>query len=266
MKMKNNILTIIALLFVAGIIVTGCDKELDRPPITNVDPNKILEIKDLYQIQADSGDNYLFADDYMLYATVVMDDSKGNIYKEAYLQDTTGGINLYKLSFAGALKVGQYVRINLNGAKLLEYNGKMELSFVDVLDFGMSMVIQKSNAPIEPVEVTVADLYSGEYLCELVTLKDVEVVAADTSKTWANRLGTSAANIKLEGCDIPANTVVVRTSDYSDFAGDSVPKGKGNITGIATKYQYPGGSPTWQILIRTPDEVNLDGPRCGVTE
>ena len=139
----------------------------------------------------------------------------------------------------------------------------MELSFIDILDIGKSLVIQKSGVPIAPVEITIDELYSGKYVCELVTLKDVQVRAADTAKTWATKYGTSAASIVLHGCDDPAKTVTVRTSDRSMFAGDKVPKGKGSITGIATKFGYPDGPITWQILIRTVDEVDLTGPRCG---
>jgi hypothetical protein len=264
MKMKNNILITIAVLIATVFIFTGCEKELDRPPIKVVDPAKVLEIKDIYQIQVDSGDNYVFTEDYMLYATVVMDDSTGNIYKEAYLQDTTGGINLYKLSSAGALKIGQYVRINLNGASIKNYSGKMELIFSNVLDFGLNMVVQESNVPIEPIEVTIADLLTGEYDCELVTVKDVQFVDGEINMTYANLGGTSSQNRNIVDCT--GGTLIVRNSDYSSFAADSLPDGKGNITGIATKYQYSGGDIVWQLLIRNPNEVLLTGPRCGATE
>jgi hypothetical protein len=259
--MKNSILTAIAVIFVAGFMFTGCEKELDRPPISVVDENKILEIKDIYQIQADSGDNYIFTDNYMLYATVVMDDSSGNIYKEAYLQDSTGGINIYKLSSAGAVKEGDYIRVNLKGASIKNYSGKMELIFADVLDFGKSMVVQKSNQPIDPAVITLAELLTGAYDCELVTISDVQFVDAEINLTFASLGGTSSQNRNIVNC--VGETAIVRTSDYSDFAGDSIPDGKGSITGIATKYVYSGGDIVWQVLIRTPEEVLLDGPRCG---
>lgn len=266
MKMKNKISVFVAAILIVGAVSVSCERELDRPPISEVDSAKVLTIADLYKIQADSGNDYVFVDDYMLYGTIVMDDSTGNIYKEAYLQDSTGGINLFKLSSAGELNVGQYVRINLKKVKILEFRGKLELSFVDILDFGKSLIIQKSNVPIAPMEITLDEFYSGEYLCELVTLKDVQVVPADTAKTWANKIGTSGANILLQACDNPAKTITVRTNDRSKFAGEKVPKGKGNITGIATKFQYPDGPITWQILIRDVDEVDLTGPRCGETK
>lgn len=259
--MKNSILTTIAVLFVAGLMFTGCDKELDRPPINVVDKSKILEIKDIYKIQADSGDNYLFTDDYMLYATVVMDDSSGNIYKEAYLQDSTGGINIFKISSAGALKEGDYIRLNLKGASIKNYSGKMELIFANILDFGKSMVVQKANQPIEPAVVTLADILTGAYNCELVTVTNVQFVDAQLNMTYANLGGTSSQNRNIVNCD--GVTIIVRTSDYAEFANDSIPNGLGSITGIATKFINNSGVTAWQLLIRNPQEVLLTGPRCG---
>lgn len=260
--MKRNRIFVLSVFITVVIFFIACDKELDTPPIKVVNPDKVLQIKDIYQIQVDSGDNYIFEDDYMLYATVVMDDSTGNIHKEAYLQDTTGGINLYKLSSSGALKTGQYVRINLNGASIKNYSGKMELIFDNVLDFGKSMVVQQANVPIDPFVVTVEDLLTGVYDCELVTISGVQFIAADTLKTYATLGGTSSQNRTLVDCN--GNEIIVRSSDYSDFAGDSLPAGMGSITGIATKYVYSGGDVVWQLIVRTPNEVLLDGPRCGL--
>lgn len=264
--MKNKIsVTITAsliLAFVAVSVFTSCDRELDRPPIDVVDTAKILTIGDLYQIHADSGDGYTFVDDYMLYATVIMDDSSGNIYKEAYLQDETGGINLYKLSGTGIARVGQYIRVNLNSASVKYYKGKMEIVFSAILDAGKSIVVQKEYEPITPAEVTMAEIKTGMYDCVLVTIKDFEIIPDDTLKTYAVLGGTSAQDIHLVDCE-GMDTLIFRNSDYSLFAGDSVPRGKGNATGVITKYLKYGTDTIWQLLIRDPDEVLLNNPRCG---
>lgn len=258
--MKKNF-TILTVLFAVILVISSCEKEHDRPPLKSVDPSMILEIKDLYKIQADSGDNYTFVDDYMLYATVVMDDSTGNIYKEAYLQDSTGGINLYKMSYSRALRVGQYIRLNLNGASIKNYSGKMEVIYSNVLDFGKSFVVQQDYEPILPFEVTMEDIFTAAYDCELVTLTDVQFADSDTAMTYAVLGGTSSQNRNIVDCN--GNTMIIRNSDYSLFAGDSLPNGKGNMTGIITKYIYTGGDTAWQLLIRNPDEVLLNNPRCG---
>lgn len=266
--MKNNILTIIAVLSTTGFLFTGCDKELDRPPIDVVDQNKVLEIKDIYQILADSGNNYIFADDYMLYATVTMNDVSGNIYKEAYIQDTTGGINLYKLTYAESTKVGDYVRINLNGVEIVDYNGKLELKFGDYLDSDKHIVVQESNVPIEPDSVSVADILTGNYKCKLVKVYGVQFKDDELTNPYCIEIPapndyeqpTYSMNRYLVSCN--GEQLIARTSNYAYFAKDTVPQGSGTMIAIVTLFQYSGGSPNWQLLIRSTDEVDMDDPRC----
>lgn len=260
--MKNKLSILISFsLVLAGFIFYACEKEVDSPPIKDVDKTKILTISDLYKIQADSGDDYVFVEEYMLFATVVMDDSSGNIKKEAYLQDSTGGINVYKISHAGALEIGQYVRINLKGSSLKNYSGKMELIFADVLDFRKSMVVQMKNQFIEPAEVSVEDIYTGKWDCQLVKLKNVEFIPADTNKTYASLGGSSNQNRTIKNCN--GKTIVVRTNDRSKFAGTPLPVGNGDAIGVITKFINNNNVVTWQLLIRDPKEVMLNNPRCG---
>ena len=238
----------------------SCDEELDTPPIAEVDQNKVLTIADIYQMYADSGE-YTFVDDYMLYATVIMDDYSGNIYKEAYVQDSTGGINLYKLTYAESVKIGEYIRINLNGVKIVEYSGKMELVFTDILDTDKNILVQKSDVPIVSAQVTIEQIESGDYDCKLVEVQGIQIAASDTSKTYANYGGTSSTNRNAEDCN--GREIIIRSSDYANFADTSLPNGNGTIIAVATKYRYSGGDVVWQLLIRSLDEVSLDNPRCG---
>lgn len=265
--MKNIILISIAVFITAGFLFTGCEKETDRPPVTMVDTAKVLEIKDIYQIHADSGDNYVFTEDYMLYATVVMDDSTGNIYKEAYLQDSTGGINLYKLSSARALKTGQYVRINLIGASILNYSGKLELVFTNVLDFGKNAVVQNQYAPIDPKVVTVEEIMTGNYNGMLVDVQGIQFKDDELTKTYYSKDLQVPLDQNRYAVDCSGNEIIVRTSSYATFAKDTVPGGNGNAIGVITKFQkVAGGDIDWQLLIRNTDEVSLENPRCGATE
>ncbi|MGC9332304.1 MAG: DUF5689 domain-containing protein [Bacteroidales bacterium] len=259
----NNNISIISLFTLMILGVVACVDDFDHPPLNTVPEDMKLDIEDVYQIYQDSGENYQFTEDYMLYATVIMDDSKGNIYKEAYVQDETGGINLYRLSTAGAVHTGEYVRINLNKATIVDYSGKLELVFDEILEIETHIVVQKENNNIEPAVTTIPEVMSGEYDCELIKLNDVQFAESELNNTYADANGASAQNRTLENCD--GQSIIVRTSDYADFARDSLPKGNGDITGVITKFQYSGGDIAWQLLIRTTDEVNLDGPRCGET-
>ncbi len=214
---------------------------------------------------ADSGDYYQFKDDYMLFGTITMDDSHDNIYKEAYLQDSTGGINIYKLSKAGMVKVGDRVRMNLKGSQIVNYSGKMELSFVDVEDATLQVILQEPNVPLTPEEVTMAQVIENPayYDCRLVKLNNVQFAASDTSMTYATEHGSSTQNRNMTSCD--GNTLVARNSDYADFAGQPLPKGSGSVVGIMTRYitnSNTGTKTTYQIIIRSTDEVNMENERC----
>jgi hypothetical protein len=256
--MKYKISYLVLIISILGFI--SCELEYDRPPANKLDTEKILKIEDIYQIYQDSGDNYKFTESYNLYATVTMDDYSGNIYKEAYVQDETGGINLYRLDYSELLKQGDYVRINLKDVIIKYYSGKMELVFEDLDDCGNQLIIQNSGQELTPTDISISDLVGTIYDCELVRFSNVQFVDSDLSLTYADMNGSSSQNRTLEDC--LGNTIIVRNSDYSDFAADSIPQGNGSIIGIATTYIDYNEDTIRQLLIRSLDEVNLDGQRC----
>jgi len=262
--MKKIISIIVPMFFAAVALVCSCEKP-DVPAITELDKNHILTVSDIYKMWADSGDYYQFKDDYMLFGTITMDDSHDNIYKEAYLQDSTGGINIYKLSKAGMVKVGDRVRMNLKGSQIVNYSGKMELSFVDVEDATLQVILQEPNVPITPEEVTMAQVIENPdyYDCRLVKLNNVQFAASDTSKIYAIQEGDQYQTRDMISCD--GYPLVTRNSRYANFANDSIPNGNGSMVGIMTRYirtSNTGTSTTYQILIRSTEEVNMDGDRC----
>lgn len=259
--------SVIVLLVVAAIMsFSSCERELDVPEITQLDAAHTLTISDIYKMHADSGDYYTFDDNYMLFGTITMDDSHDNIYKEAYLQDTTGGINLYKLGSAGLVKVGDRVRINLKGAMIVDYCGKMEISFANIEEVSTQIILQESGVPITPEEVTMTQVNDNPayYDCRLVKLTDVQFAASDTALTYAVESGSATQNRNMVSCD--GYKVVARNSDYSDFAGEALPNGKGSLVGIMTRYirSSSNGSTTttYQIIIRSSSEVEMENERC----
>jgi hypothetical protein len=259
MKYQSILKIVISLVVLSGFV--ACELEYDTPPVNTLDKEKILEIKDLYQIYADSGNNYVFTEAYSLYATVTMSDNTGNIYKEAYLQDTTGGINLYRLDYPGLTHVGDYVRVNLKDVIITYYAGKLELVFENVEDCGNQIIVQEKEQYIDPIDISMDDLETDDYDLLLVRFSDVQFADSELGLTYADVNGTGAQSRTLEDCN--GNSIVVRSSDYSDFANDTLPEGNGSIIGISTTYINPyNGDVTRQLLIRTPEEVLFDGARC----
>ncbi len=263
--MKNKIIILIAIAGILQLLFVACDEEKSNPPINTVGQDMVLTIADIYKIQADSGD-YVFKNDYMLYATVTLNDDEGNIYKEAYVQDSTGGINLYKLSHKKVFDIGDKVRINLRDAEVKLFKGKMEIVFKNVLNFKRQMVVQEHNVPIEPENVTIPDILNGDYTCKLVKLQDVQFADEELNSTYCVELPTGQGQeVQFEQnktlVDCAGNSIIVRTSNFASFAKDTVAQGKGSIIAIATLYKGFTAD-VWQLTIRSVDEIDMNGDRC----
>lgn len=78
---------------------------------------------------------------------------------------------------------------------------------------------------------------------KLVVFKNVSFKEANGKNTFATTDATTNRNLN-------EFKVIVRTSNYADFAGDILPMGKVNLTGILTRFNND-----WQLLIRTADDI-----------
>jgi len=116
-----------------------------------------------------------------------------------------------------------------------------------------NIIIIANGKFIEPTLVTIPEVESGDYESMLVKLEDVQFSKADLDKTYADE--SQSGNRILEDCN--DNSVIVRTSNYANFAYDTIAQGKGDFTAIASVFNSD-----WQLTIRTTQEVNLTGERC----
>jgi hypothetical protein len=205
---------------------------------------------------ADSG-SYTFTGDYSVYGTVVMGESTGNIYRSAYIQDTSGAINLYMQS-SGDLQSGDDIRVYLKGCEISQYGDLLQIANVQ----NDSNIIIVGNANfIQPREVTIAELNNAmesgnfsEYESQLIWIDSVQYTLGDLGKNYAD--AEDYGERFIEDCNF--NTLMVRTSDYASFADDPLPEGRGPLVVIAGRYYD-----NIQLIIRTTYEVQLYGPRCG---
>ena len=248
-------------LFIILLAFSNCVKqEYDTPPIQTIPTGDILSIKDLYQINTDSivsgvyPASYKFVKDLSVYAVVGMDDKTGNIYKSAYIQDDTLGINLHLMS-SGGLRQGDSIRINLNGLVLGVYKGMLQL---DSVDADKNIVIQENLLNVTPLTTTISQLNDSinrdYYKSRLIKLENVHF--SNPNQTWADAVNLESKDVDL--VDDLGNTIIIRSSGYASFAGDSLPKGDGSLYAIFTVY---GTTP--QLVIRTPNEadfINTDIP------
>ncbi|MBN1987976.1 MAG: hypothetical protein JW783_01090, partial [Bacteroidales bacterium] len=227
------------------------DDDFDTPPIPTVPEGAAITVKqlrDLYPV----GSVHKFDEDKSLYAVVAMDDKSGNIYKSAFVQDKTGGINVF-LKASGGLYQGDSIRIALKGLRLNWYENLLQLDTVDV---DKNIVKQKTLVDVAPKVVTIEQIKSGLFQSQLVKLENVQFIEADMDKTYADAENLVSRNLKIE--DASGNQVIVRTSGYAKFADVNVPDGSGSLIAIASQFRND-----FQLFIRSTSEVDMDGERLG---
>ena len=115
-------------------LLFSCTKEYERPPLTEplyegAEAN--ITIKKLKEQYKDIINPTLIDIDYILKAVVIGNDISGNIFKQLYVQDETGGINLGvdQNSVYTEYRVGQEVYINLKGLYMVKYGGQLQIGY-----------------------------------------------------------------------------------------------------------------------------------------
>ncbi len=243
---------ITGLLLLAGISLfsVSCKKDFDTPPIKTIpEGNKITiaDLKAMYQ-----GTPLKITDELSMFAVVTMDEQSGNIYKEAYIQDETGAINLRLLS-SGGLYQGDSVRVFLKGTILSTYNQMMQLDSVDVDNNIIKQATKRDRQP--DVFTSIAQITTGQQ-AKLIKLENVQFVSNELGNTYADGVNLTSQSRTLE--DSLGNTIIVRTSGYANFANDTLPNGSGSLIVIVSQFNS-----TLQLLIRNPNEVVFNNPRFG---
>jgi len=247
------------------------DEDFDAPPAGGQDPNltvttTIAELKSRHT----TGQYEEITDDAVIAALVVSNDREGNFYKQLVIQDETGGIELRidVTDLHAMYPVGRKVYLKARGLWLGDYNGLVQLGIG--VGTGSSGSPELTRIPqtlltnylvqatygnsVNPKEVTIDQLSPG-MVSTLITLKDVQFVAADSAETWADPVLELSVNREVEDC--ARRRLVVRTSGFCTFAADLTPTGGGSITGVLGVFQG-----TYQLVIRDLEDVAMEGDRC----
>jgi hypothetical protein len=249
MKKMNTIqVALVVMLTTTLFTFSSCERKYDKPPVTEIPVGNVIDIATLKGMYA--GSNISIQEDYSVYATVTADESTGNFYKEAYVQDATGAIKL-RLVSPGGLYIGDSIRIYLKGTILSTYNGLLQLDSVNVDNNVIKQAVGKYITPT----VYGLDQISAGLQSQLVRIENVEFVANELGTTWANAITQFAVNHNVTDCN--GNTRLLRTSGYSNFAGEVIPNGNGYLTAIVGVFNNDV-----QLYIRTPNEVVFNDPRC----
>ncbi|MCD4792618.1 MAG: DUF5689 domain-containing protein [Bacteroidales bacterium] len=257
----KNIINITAIITLIVIMFSGCVKEnFDLTPekIYSVDfdaNTTISELKEMFSSTEIIDTNIIIK------GTVISDDSHGNFYEELVIQDSTGGIEIQidKSDLFKSYPVGQMVYIKCKGLVISEYKGVKQLTYMTngssdkFPESAVDQYLFKSGEglPIVPKTVEIADL-SDEHINTLIKLEGVEFIENDIDTTFADPGDDASRTIT----DFAENTLIVRTSEYADFAYDNIPDGNGYIIAVYAVYNDDK-----QIYIRDINEIDLTGER-----
>lgn len=257
------------LLFVSFSSVS-CIKQWDPPPQplpAQLSPN--ITLRELRQLHF-PGNTEQIIEDRVAAGIVVANDSLDNFYKTIVVQDETGGIaikidatQLYLL-----FPVGQQVFIRLKGCWLGDYGGMLQLGagsdrsdslYPQLISIPLPLLKQVlvkgvSGQIILPKDLSVNQLTDSFQNC-LVRLNQVEFIASDTSRPWADAFNRQSVNHVLTACG--GGSLYVRTSGFARFASFKTPRGNGSITGIYTVFGWEK-----QLVLRDTSDVSFHGLRC----
>lgn len=128
----------------AAVILTGCKKEFDTPPVRTIPVGSVLTVDSLRSLY--QGERVRFTTDMSVYGVITADEANGNFYREVFMQDHTAAINVRLLN-PGGLYLGDSVRIYLKGTVLSNYQGMLQLDSVDVDNNVFKQATQVFKAP-----------------------------------------------------------------------------------------------------------------------
>lgn len=288
--MKLNKITYLGAAMLLSMALSSCQDDFDAPglqtPVATWEAN--TTIADLKKAMWKDDTNYAILcpekdpatkEHYIIKGRVISSDASGNIYKSMYIQDATGAItisinqnSLYNQYRVGQeivmdvtdLYVGKYAGLEQIGG-YGEYNGTPQVSFMiypkftshvqlnGLPDTELKYINYGDPAPEDGMYCTVmkiSDLPTDNegirnMQSRLVELRNVHFEQGGET-TYSTYQNTENRNL----VDEQGNTIVVRTSGYSNFYNQTLPKGTGTVRALLS---YFNG--TWQLLLRSTADV-----------
>lgn len=246
-----------------AFIALSCEREYTPPPLNEPiyeGQRENTTIKDLRSKFASITDPTLIDENLVLRVVVVGNDESGNIYKQMYVEDASGGINIGidQNSMYTTYQVGQELYIHLKDLYMVKYGGELQIGMDKTNANRISWETFKLHAfanswpSIEkatPTEITLGNL-SSDMVNRLVVIKNVRFVNGG-KKAFTD--GERTTNESIRSAD--GNFLDVRSSNFSNFAKNMLPTGSGTVVGMLGRFN--GG---WQLFLRTIDDVrDFDG-------
>ncbi|MXV38600.1 hypothetical protein GO491_07920 [Flavobacteriaceae bacterium Ap0902] len=283
------------LLMLTSLMFLSCvdDDDYDVPPIetilpctTDWQPN--ITIGELVNKNVD-GAPLLIEEDLILEGYVVSTDRNGNFFKSLVIQDSptnpTYGMSV-ELDIQDTYRkfpVGGKVLVNARGLYFGKDRATYKIGSTYVADNGevrlgrMSEVVAMDKVRLlcdSQTEVipqtfsTIADFKANAVVNTLIKLENVQFDDITDGDTYYDEEGnTFGGATNRELIDRNGDKIVLRTSQYTDFAGEVMPMGSGTIIAVLSAYSNNNNPTpsTYQLFLRDIVDVQMDNPRFGET-
>ncbi|ANQ51629.1 DUF5017 domain-containing protein [Flammeovirga sp. MY04] len=248
----NRIL--ISLLF--SVVLFGCvDTKYNDPENKEISPIpegtatiSIAELKALHSGR--DNDTTSIPDNSIIVGQVISNDEPGNIYKELYLQDETGGIliRLDKAPLYTSYKLGQEVGVICDQLVLGSYGGNVQLGIPSLYNgtpaagrvpgplMDQYLFTGTIDDSVRTITATINEIQTNlnNYIGRRVKINYV----ASTDRpgtTYADAVNETTQN-RYFNDGTSSSDIVMRNSGYSDFAGEEIPVGYGTMYAIVSTF------------------------------
>lgn len=264
MKTLRNILYVL----LVSILAVSCTRDYETPPFTepSYNGNSNITIAEFRAKYANASTTPTAIESgLVLKATVVGNDVSGNIYKNLYLQDETGGIVVYinQSDIYADYQLGQQVFLSMNGLYVVTYGGELEIEGNgaavpwNTFTTNASLNGWPDTTRFKPNVVKFSDLNgnASKLMNTLVEFDSVYFANGGIEQFAVSSDGKSTAVNQTIKDKTDTSSIVVRTSTYADFATDTLPKGYGKLVGILSRFKSNSGVTTWQLTLRSKKDV-----------
>ncbi len=249
----------------------------------NATENTIAQVKAMYLIESDPGDNAAVLIDTDIYVKgyVSSSDQTGNYFKEFYIQDSpsnpTGALKIAinQVDTYNQFNIGREVYINLNGLYVGEErieNGVITIGGdSETDDFGTTVVRLNENqirqqvlrSPLTelmtPLVVSFSQI-TNSHVGLLVSIENVEFAANLAGENYFDPTETFDTQRTLQSCEGATYTEFnLETSSFANFKNDPLPIDNGTITAVVSK-TFDGSQLI--LALNSPDDVIMNNERC----
>lgn len=274
----KNLRIIATIAFIATLTSCVNGDDYGTPEQSCVSITKTKEVTEVTNLATAAAKQYTVDENLTDYieAYVTSSDEGGNFYKSISMLSLDGtkgfsmpidSYNLYT-EFEPGRKVTVKLDSNIyynkqNGSTVIGAsfnNGVGRLSGVQY----KNVILRSCESVNENTYVknlSIAQAKNDANLNMLIEFDAVQFTDASVGKTYYDTSLPSfggATNHKLR--DVAGNTIIVRFSEFATFATKRIPTGNGKLRGVLTKF----GS-DYQFMVRTENDVNLNGTRLDLT-